>query len=141
MKKIPSPIARQVSREMLHWMQTTANVSITDYSAQSTITGWASFTTKRLDYKVDQDNTLTTYFEINGESNAATISFVLPYAAAFNTYAVLWSKDANQWPQWAWAEIAAGSHTVNIYKNTVNGAWDTSGTKWIKGQLSYEIIA
>lgn len=111
-----------------------------DYSATSTVTGWASFTTKVIAYK-KVGKTVRVAFIINGTSNSTAVSFTLPYAASgllaswtgplgygYDNTTLLTTQ-----PQW----YLTGS-TVNAYPSLALGNWTNVNTKIVQGQFWYE---
>ena len=118
-----------------------------DFSEQSTIVGWSSFTTKRIRYKVF-GKMLIISFHLNGTSNATSTSFTLPLnissLQAANPLPIIRSTN-NGATTISWANMTLGSNVLNFdYFSTfgtnggVNG-WTASGTKVISGQYIIEI--
>lgn len=114
-------------------------VARTDYSSISTIVGWDSFTTKRLNYK-KLGNLVFVDFHLAGDSNNSTTSFSLPYAI---------TGDCSGFRAIAFAEdngvnVSNGSllilsyNVVSCYKGVDGGAFSSSGNKRVIGQFWYE---
>jgi len=115
----------------------------TDYSAQSTIVGWASFSIKEI-YIKKIGKTVFVAFWLDGTSNATITTFTLPYANAGTIVATLNLCDVvdngvEGVIGMAW--LPASSSTVTVYRDTKQlspTAWTNSGTKYARGQFFYE---
>jgi hypothetical protein len=120
-----------------------------DYSATSTIVGWASFTAKEI-YTKKVGKLVFVNFAISGTSdsdptNGAKAVFTLPYtsasaptgATAFNLTATYDAGTTTTVP--GGGSINASSTTVNLNKvfHTAAG-WTNSGTKTVRGQFWYQ---
>ena len=113
-----------------------------DFSEQSTIVGWSSFTTKSIRYKVI-GNTVCVLFNIQGTSNSATTNFTLPViiknVILFMNYAV----DNGTASIGLGYMTASNINTISFQRysalNTPTPTWTASGTKQIIGQFFYEI--
>jgi hypothetical protein len=114
----------------------------TDYSDTSTITGWSSFTTKRI-YTKKIGKTVFVEYRISGTSNANTASFTVPYTCVTMADAGFYSPIV---------AINNGTATLNAYDRideadfnkveclydfSITG-WTTSGTKVVFGRMAYE---
>jgi hypothetical protein len=113
----------------------------TDYSATSTIVGWASFTDKQI-YTKKIGNTVFVSFRIEGTSNETSTSFTLPYTSSntvrINGCAV--TADAGAFTTTGGRIYFDGnSTTVTLSKDMAGAAWTNSGTKIIVGQLFYDV--
>jgi len=114
-----------------------------DFSEQSTIVGWSSYTTKTIRYKV-LGNIVFVYFDINGTSNSSSITYTLPIITKINVgisfcYAV--DNGSAQIGIMGPSVTPGNTFTASRY-TTINGissTWTASGTKQIKGQFFYEI--
>jgi hypothetical protein len=109
-----------------------------DYSAQSTIVGWSSFTQKRILIKKIGKMVFVS-FALEGVSNSTAVSFTLPYTieSGFAIYSPCYAVDngiLNLSPGMA---VDAGI-SVNIYKTYAGGTWTNSGNKSVLGQFFYE---
>jgi hypothetical protein len=119
-------------------------VAWTDYTATSTIVGWASFSgSKRIAY-LQLGKLVFVQYDIGGVSNSTSITFTLPLAGA-NTAAITygaspsWSQDngvAGTNP--ARLYMSGGTSTVNILKELSGTAWTASGNKTVVGQFFYQ---
>jgi len=114
----------------------------TDYSGISTITGWSSFTTKQLAYR-KVGKTMFVYFYLDGTSDAATISFTLPYAYNRTPFlripiAYVVNNSTAVDNNTAYVGIATGTSTAYVHKSTDNPGWTTSGSKAATGLLIYD---
>lgn len=113
-----------------------------DFSASSTVTGWVSFTTKFLHYKLS-GRELKIIFDLSGTSNATGSSFTAPFTAATGPAQIFANALGQTFDNGA--QTAAGlaaatvnSTTVNLYKSAAT-AWTASGTKQATGQIAYEV--
>jgi hypothetical protein len=114
-----------------------------DYSATSTFTGWASFTTKKLQYKVLGANTLLVQFQVEGTSNANSASFTLPSPASSWGVQYFTAQSTNT------SAIAVSLGFINASSSTVSlcvginqataTTWSTTGAKNIRGQAIINI--
>jgi hypothetical protein len=116
------------------------NFAWQDYSATSSITGWASFTSKSLFYKQigkfifiafnfqGTSNSTSTNFSVPAVANATNPQFNFPCFTQDNGAAVA-----------GFAQLVAGSATVNAYSTYAAAAWTASGTKILSGQFFYSI--
>lgn len=115
----------------------------TDYSASSTVTGWSAFSTKSIRY-TQVGKIVYVQYDIDGTSNATTISFTLPIAAA-NAASITYGAS----PSWAVDNgtsptaparlyLSGSTSTVNILKDLAGAAWTNSGNKVVVGQFFYE---
>ena len=129
-------------------VQTQIDTKITDnswvdYSATSTIVGWTSFTTKKLQYKIVGANTMIVMFQLEGTSNAATTTFTLPNnASSWGTQYFLYQATNTSGLAAAIAFINASSNVVTFSINintTGTGSWSTTGAKNIRGQFIVNI--
>ena len=112
----------------------------TNYSATSTIVGWAAGLTKSI-YTKKIGKTVFVSYSIAGTSNAATASFTVPYTIASpNFYSVSgYASDAGGNPVAGNIVVVAGGVAIDLRKDaTTNAAWTASGTKVVLGRFSYE---
>jgi hypothetical protein len=112
-----------------------------DYSATSTVTGWASFTTKEI-YYTSIGNVLFVEFDIVGTSDATTATFTLPYARAggvteLRTPGIIVADNG------AYQDlpgcIKLTTNLVATYLTGTLDAFTASGIKRVKGQFWYTI--
>lgn len=111
----------------------------TDYSATSTITGWTSFTTKKIYYKKIGKLVFVT-FHLDGTSNSTSTNFTLPYTSnsAVQYDAFFQGKDNSGANFVGLLELLGNSSTANLYSTPGGGAWTASGTKQVRGQFWFE---
>jgi len=120
------------------------NTPWVDYSQQSTIVGWTSFTNKILEY-VRIGNVLFVNVYISGTSNSTATSITLPYVAkAVSTSAPLVQiQNSGATFIGGAANITVGSNVIIFSRwsstSVLTSAWTASGTKLIQGQFFYEI--
>jgi len=116
------------------------SVAWTDYSATSTITGWSGFTVKIIRYK-KIGKLMWVAFQIAGPSDAATVSFTLPYTAAASglfEFPILVVDNGVTAATPGRGLLLVGASTVNCYKDYTGAAWTASGTKQARGEFWYE---
>ena len=123
------------------------SASWVDYSATSTIVGWASFTTKIIRYQVI-GKTVNVWVYISGVSNSATTSITLNYSASANytilTYGggLLSLNNGTSGHGYTNVPISSSNIFTFGYWTTATSStatWTASGTKSIRGFFSYEI--
>lgn len=112
----------------------------TDYSASSTVVGWAATPTKEILYcKVGK--IVFVSFYITGTSNATGASFTLPDTASGFNGAACRVKDNGSWLATpGWIDIT-GAATVSISVNCGDGSvvFTSSGAKVVHGTFAYGI--
>lgn len=115
-------------------------IALTDYSASSTITGWTSFSVKKVLYK-KIGKFVWVWFYIEGTSNATSVSFTLPYSADSTnvgiTSAIQATDNGTVQTTPGRASLSENTSTVNCYSNMASAAWTNSGTKLVQGMLFY----
>ena len=116
-----------------------------DFSEQSTIVGWSSFTTKRIRYKV-VGNIVYVTIELSGTSNSTSTTFTLPYIPKSTNQAIAaLTLDNGVGTITGRFIITASDITVVCGRPTSASSivptqtWTASGTKTISGQFFYEI--
>lgn len=112
----------------------------TDYSATSTIVGWASFTGKII-YTKKIGKTVFVQYYIAGTSNAATASFTVPYATGSAYSPLGFSQSVEGSTVLIGLSIMAASGKVISITKAAAGTdnnWATSGSKGVYGQFFYE---
>ena len=114
-----------------------------DYSATSTITGWTTFVNEILRYKVVGKQVFVSYL-ISGTSNSTSTSFTLPFTSVSAQYNEAPNRSFNNGVAYhGFGIISASSSTMSFsYWTTATAntsTWTASGTKWISGQIFYEI--
>ena len=113
-----------------------------DYSNTTTITGFSSVTTKKVQYII-LGNVRIVHYQIIGTSNATTFTFTLPFSGSsfadqfFVGHAVNNTTTQNI----VTARITASSSTVDLFlgNNVTTNAWTASGTKRAEGTLTIAI--
>lgn len=110
-----------------------AEGTYTDYSGDSTIVGWASFTNKVIKY-IKIGKLVYVYFYLTGTSNNATTTFTIPDAAE-NGFFLFLAYDNGSTFAVAQAQIIGS--TVTCYKDIFGGAFAASNTKYAMGQFWY----
>lgn len=111
-----------------------------DYSATSTVVGWSSFTTKKISYKII-DDVMIVDFNIEGTSNATTISFTIPSNASSATF-ILSAYIINNGSASSNAgriNSASGSNVITVQRDGQNTAFTASGTKRCSGQITIQL--
>lgn len=113
-----------------------------DYTATSTVVGWASFTTKVIRYTIVGKVGIIE-FAIQGTSNATTTSLTMPFTNANFTSKVRTCYAANNGTPLTTGGIAwvnSNSATITIYTDwALNQAWTGSGNKHIVGTIEVEL--
>jgi hypothetical protein len=114
-----------------------------DYSGTSTFTGWASFTTKKLQYKLLGANTMLIQFQVEGISNATSTSFTLPFPASSWGTQYFTTLSTNSGTVGTSAAILNASTSiiscsVNINPTGTN-SWTATGGKNLRGQATINI--
>ena len=111
-----------------------------DFSEQSTIVGWSSYTTKVIRYK-QVGNTIFVHFAVQGTSNSTSTTFTLPYFPKSGISVVTNISGAvnNATNNIAWTTLTSGSNVVTFLLGTGATAWTNTGIKGIQGQFFYEI--
>ena len=117
--------------------------ALSDYSATTTLGGFASTTIKEIWYK-QTGKTVHCWFEIKGTSDTAAFTFTLPTANNSNVklYAASVEVFDNTVQLTVGGQItmATGSATVTLGKDQGSSTgWTGSGTKAAAGSFSYEI--
>lgn len=114
-----------------------------DFSEQSTIVGWTTFTTKSIFYRIIGKVAIVN-FNISGTSNNAATSFTIPFfsgslTTVLNTCIGVDNGTSNICD----ASIATSASTVVFNRwsaaTTRTATWTTSGTKTINGQIIIQI--
>jgi hypothetical protein len=113
-----------------------------DFSEQSTIVGWSSFTTKSIRYKI-VGNIVYVLFTIMGTSNSATTNFTVPLIIKNNIVFINYSVDNGIGGLGLGYMTSANINTISFQRysalNTQTPTWTASGNKQIIGQFFYEI--
>jgi len=111
----------------------------TDYSATSTITGWAAGKTAVIYYK-KVGKTVFVSYNITGTSDAVSASFTIPVTSAANIhYGVGYAVNAGATAAAGLIAMTGGGTTVQLFKDMVGANnWTISGTKTVLGEFWYE---
>lgn len=119
-------------------------VSWADYSATSTIVGWASFSTKAI-YTKKVGTSVFVSFNLLGTSNDVTATFTVPYSAVNSagiTFGgpILQAQDNGTLTSSATVSLPLNSQLVSSSKSSGITAvqWTNSGTKQLLGSFWYE---
>ena len=116
------------------------SVAFTDYSATSTIVGFASYTTKLVTYK-KVGNLVLVWFDLLGISNDTVVTFTLPYAInSTSDLNNLGRSVDNGVAQTSPCRVnaPASSSTITVVKDMAGAAWTSSGTKRAAGEFFYQ---
>jgi hypothetical protein len=110
-----------------------------DYSDDSSITGWLSYTTKKILYK-QVGNLIFVNYHLNGIATGTSASFTLPgnNNGGVNTLNLFRCFDGGIW-KGGHAVIVNGTNAVLLYSNIAGGSWSSSsGTRSVQGEIFYE---
>lgn len=124
-------LADQIAGDnMLDWV---------DHSAASTVLGWNSFTTKEIQYRYLNINTVLVQFRLIGTSNSASASFTLPTSNIIHLACPAGLTGDNGVLSATLGQIVCttSSNLVTLNKDATGAAWTASGTKSIAGQFIY----
>ena len=112
-----------------------------DFSEQSTIVGWSSFTVRRMLYKRIGD---IVFFNISleGTSNSTALTFTIPFVSRFGNGAPASFTTDNGVPNMGgFFRLIANSNTIDCWRPTsslnanIIGTWTASGQKAILGNF------
>jgi hypothetical protein len=114
-----------------------------DFSEQSTIVGWSSYTAKQIRYKVVGKMIFVNYY-ISGTSNSTNTTFTVPYIMSNGmSFTQTTSSGINSGTTVATKVLVTSNSNIIQFANGLGGAfgsgWTASGTKEIVGQFFYEI--
>jgi hypothetical protein len=114
-----------------------------DFSEQSTIVGWSSYTTKQIRYKVI-GSTIYVYYNIDGTSNSTATTFTLPIIPkTISAATYMYAMDNAVYQVGLLAQLSATGIVVTASRySSITGiisTWTASGRKHIQGQFFYEI--
>lgn len=111
--------------------------SVVDYSNDSTITGWSSFTTKKIMVYTMFNKIMVIVFELYGTSNSIWAAFTLPANAAYDQGWGLADCMDNgaRTTSYSVARIASASNEIMCYITTSNPVFTASGTKRVHGTV------
>lgn len=110
-----------------------------DFSGESTIDGWSSYTGNLIEYKKNVDGLVVVNFRIYGTSDAVTTSFTLPYAEGSASAFIATCLCENDGTR-AIGFLSMSGSTVTFTKDatSASNSWTASGDKEIYGQFVYE---
>lgn len=126
-------LAEQLAgNELLDWV---------DYSAQSTIVGWSTFTRKNIQYRYLNYNTIFVLYDLAGTSNNTQSTFSLPVISKDNvaTCIAKLSDNSVALSTSGLALVELNTNTVLLYSTLASAAWTASGSKSMMGQFIYRI--
>lgn len=116
-----------------------------DFSEQSTIVGWSSYTFKQIRYRVVGKQVFV-IVDLRGTSNSTTTTFTLPYlgSIAYSQLIYLGGLIAldNGTGYHGYCNISnSATVTAGFWTTATNSTvtWTASGTKNIRGQFFYQI--
>jgi len=113
----------------------------TDYSAVSTITGFAAYTQKEIYYKRIGKLVFVSY-GIGGNSDGVDVRFTLPYAIGAVNPSIsvpIIAKDAGTQITTAVCYLQAGGGSAAFFTTIAAAAWTNSSTRSTSGQFFYEV--
>jgi hypothetical protein len=114
-----------------------------DYSGSSTITGWSSRTITFIRYML-RGRSLTLVWDLEGTSNATTISFTLPFTAT-NTGNGFYASSNQVTDNGAVAtspglsRMLNNATSVSVFKDLTGAAWTASAGKSTIGQMIADV--
>lgn len=124
-------LADQVAGDnMLEWV---------DHSAVSTLVGFSSLSTREIQYRYLNINTVLVTFRLIGASNSTDLSFTLPSVSASYLACPAGLTGDNSVLSATSGQVicAVNSNIVQLYRDGTSLAWTASGTKSIAGQFIY----
>lgn len=115
-----------------------------DYSATSTIVGWSSYTTKKLQYKLIDSNLMVVQFNIEGTGSGTSTTFTLPYSASTwaRQYFVYHSLNNNTTQASSICYVDASSSSMVFSMTASTGgtnSWANATTRHIHGIILINI--
>jgi len=115
---------------MLEWV---------DYAGSSIISGWSSFSTKDIQYRYLNLNTVLVNFVLVGTSNASSSSFTIPSTCLSTVTCASGLAGDNGTLSVSPGKILCtpGSNLVILSKDLTGANWTASGIKSIAGQFIY----
>jgi hypothetical protein len=116
-------------------------VAWTDYSATSTITGFATYTQKQIFYKRIGTLVFVTY-GIGGNSDGVDVRFTLPYTIGAVNPSIsipIVALNAGSQITTAVCYLQAGGGSAAFFTTIAAGGWTNSSTRAISGQFFYEV--
>ena len=111
-----------------------------DYSATSTITGWSSYTTKLIQYRIT-GKTMQVMVQLEGTGTGTSVSFTLPNSATAwgKQYFILHTKN-NTTQSASVATVAANGSTVTVSNSaSTTSSWTNGVGRDVQGQFFINI--
>jgi hypothetical protein len=112
-----------------------------DYSDDSTIVGWSSFTNKLIYYKYLSSDLMAVFVQIAGVSNSTTAIFTMPIVNN-NGFGIQFQLNVvnNGSANVGRCTYNDGSDVVDVRSNVTASSFTASGTKAVVGQFLIPII-
>lgn len=113
-----------------------------DYSSTSTINGFSSYTTKKIQYKKLDNNTLIVQYQIEGTGTNSTHSFTIPFSSSsWGTQYFIGHTVNNGTTQAAGSiTLPASSSTVTVNNAaSTTASWANATTQAMRGTLTINI--
>lgn len=113
-----------------------------DYSGTSVVTGWASFTLKKIFYK-NIEKLVFVRFNIVGTSNSTAASFTFPLAhenAGYSLEIPIRAQDNGAAWIWGVGQVGNNWSQINLYKDANGAGWTATGTKGTEGEFWYRTV-
>lgn len=114
-------------------------LSWVEYEELSTISGWSSFSTKEIQYRYLNLDTILVNFKLVGPSNLSSSSFTLPSIClgTVNCPSGLAGDNGILSVSPGSIQCISGSNLVILAKDLTSASWTASGIKSIAGQFIY----
>lgn len=120
------------------------------YRSMIAAEAWSDFTPTPLGFSgsptvntarwIQYGKTADGYADIQGTSNTTTFKFTLPFTPKFSARIPARVTDAGTTPTApGYADIAAGSTAVSVYKDLQSTGWSTTGTKRVEFGFVLEV--
>jgi hypothetical protein len=109
----------------------------TDYSSDSTVTGWSSFTIKEIDYK-KIGNLVFVKFRLIGTSDTTSANFTLPFTGEGDYNGACWGRDNTGTRDATLFYLDGSVPDVDIWWGGSATGFTSSGTKECAGEFFYE---
>ena len=108
---------------------------LVDYSDLSTITGFSSYTTQKIEY-VKIGKLVTVFFNLAGVSNATSLTFTLPYSLS-SVYVTNMIQAYDNSSDYTVGMVQATSSLATCYTSPDGIGWTASNNKRATGQFLY----
>jgi len=110
-----------------------------DFSTESTIEGWGSFTTNQIQYRYLNMNTVLVNFVLIGESNSTETSFTLPSTCVNYVASATGLVSDNGIVSLTPGQVVCleGTNIAVLSSDLTASNWTATGTKSIAGQFIY----